>query len=49
MANAIRISARYANLDIVEDIYGINILPLATFALDAYKDDPCIEFMHFCD
>lgn len=45
VANAIRISARYANLDIVEDIYGINILPLATFALDAYKDDPCIEFM----
>ena len=25
VANAIRISARYANLDIVEDIYGINI------------------------
>ncbi|MBC6696145.1 fructose-1,6-bisphosphatase [Terrisporobacter mayombei] len=45
VANAIRISARYANLDIVEDIYGINILPLATFALDAYKDDPCTEFM----
>lgn len=45
VANAIRISARYANLDIVEDIYGINILPLATFALEAYKDDPCAEFM----
>ena len=45
VANAVRISARYANLDIVEDIYGINILPLATFALEAYKDDPCLEFM----
>ncbi|WP_434798836.1 fructose-1,6-bisphosphatase [Terrisporobacter vanillatitrophus] len=45
VANAIRISARYANLDIVEDIYGINILPLATFALEVYKDDPCREFM----
>ncbi|MCC3869526.1 fructose-1,6-bisphosphatase [Terrisporobacter mayombei] len=45
VANAIRISARYANLDIVEDIYGINILPLATFALEVYKDDPCTEFM----
>ncbi|MEG0050973.1 MAG: fructose-1,6-bisphosphatase [Terrisporobacter sp.] len=45
IANAIRISSRYANLDIVEDIYGINILPLATFALEAYKDDPCTEFM----
>ncbi|MEW9080655.1 fructose-1,6-bisphosphatase [Terrisporobacter glycolicus] len=45
VANAIRISARYANLDIVEDIYGINILPLATFALEIYKDDPCTEFI----
>ena len=49
VANAIRISARYANLDIVEDIYGINILPLATFALEAYKDDPCKEFMPKCN
>ena len=45
VANAIRISARYANLDIVEDIYGINILPLATFALEEYKDDTCTEFI----
>ncbi|MEG2740542.1 fructose-1,6-bisphosphatase [Clostridium sp.] len=45
IANALRISARYANLDIVEDIYGINILPLATFALNAYKDDPCEAFI----
>ena len=50
VANAIRISARYDNLDIVEDIYGINILPLATFALEVYKDDPCTEFMpKMCD
>ena len=50
VANAIRISARYDNLDILEDIYGINILPLATFAMDVYKDDPCIEFMpKMCD
>lgn len=45
IANALRISARYANLDIVEDIYGINILPLATFALNIYKDDPCEAFI----
>ena len=45
LANALRISARYANLDIIEDIYGINLLPLATFALEAYKDDPCEAFM----
>ena len=50
VANAIRISARYDNLDIVEDIYGINILPLATFAMEVYKDDPCTEFMpKMCD
>lgn len=45
IANALRISARYSNLDIIEDIYGINILPLATFSLETYKDDPCTCFM----
>lgn len=45
VANALRISARYANLDVVEDIYGINLLPLATFAIETYRDDPCLEFM----
>lgn len=45
IANALRISARYANLDIIEDIYGINLLPLATFALNIYKDDECKEFI----
>ena len=41
IANVIRICARYGNLDILEDGYGINLLPLATFALHTYKDDPC--------
>lgn len=45
IANALRISARYSNLDIIEDIYGINLLPLATFALETYKEDPCTCFM----
>lgn len=45
ISNALRISARYSNLDIIEDIYGINLLPLATFALNVYKDDPCEKFM----
>ena len=44
IANALRICARYANLDIAEDFYGIILLPLATFAMEAYKDDPCKEF-----
>ncbi|MDV4151059.1 fructose-1,6-bisphosphatase [Clostridium sp. AL.422] len=45
MANVLRISARYSNLDIIEDIYGINMLPLATFALKYYREDPCKNFI----
>ena len=41
IANVIRICARYGNLDILEDGYGINLLPLATFALRTYDGDPC--------
>lgn len=44
MANVVRICARYGNLDILEDGYGINLLPLATFALRTYGDDPCTCF-----
>ena len=45
MANVIRNSARYANLSTIEDSYGINLLPLATFAVDFYGDDPCENFL----
>lgn len=38
MANAIRISTRYGNQDILEEAYGINLLPLAKFAIDMYPD-----------
>ena len=41
IANVIRICARYGNLDILEEGYGINLLPLATFAMSTYRDDPC--------
>ena len=41
IANVIRICARYGNLDILEDGYGINLLPLATFAWKQYAKDPC--------
>lgn len=44
MANVIRISARYGNLDTLEEGYGINLIPLATFALNVYADDPCTCF-----
>ena len=44
IANVIRICARYGNLDILEDGYGINLLLLATFAMNTYGDDPCTCF-----
>ena len=44
IANVVRVSARYGNLDTLEDGYGINLLPLATFALKTYADDPCTCF-----
>lgn len=44
IATVLRIQARYGNFNILEDGYGINMLPLATFAMDAYRDDPCTLF-----
>ncbi len=41
IATVVRIAARYGFLDILEDGYGINLIPLVTFALDTYNDDPC--------
>ena len=45
IANVLRLSLRFANLVTLEDGYGINLLPLATFAMEVYEDDPCQEFM----
>ncbi len=45
MCSVIRLSLRYANLVTLEDGYGINLVPLATFAMEAYCDDPCTEFL----
>lgn len=44
IANAIRISLRYSNMETLEDGYGINLVPLATFAMEVYADDPCEVF-----
>ncbi len=44
IAHVVRNCARYGNLSILEDAYGINILPLASFATSAYQDDPCVAF-----
>lgn len=45
ICNVIRLSLRYANLVTLEEGYGINLIPLATFAMEHYGDDPCEEFM----
>ena len=44
ICNVLRLCLRYANLATIEE-YGINLVPLATFALDVYGDDPCEEFI----
>ncbi|MBQ2495913.1 MAG: fructose-bisphosphatase class III, partial [Prevotella sp.] len=44
ICNVIRLSLRYTNLGTLEDGYGINLVPLATFAMETYGDDPCVEF-----
>ncbi len=41
IANVIRISLRYNNIDTLEDAYGITMMPLATFAMKKYKNDNC--------
>lgn len=43
--NVIRLSLRYANMTTLEEGYGINLMPLATFAMDTYGNDPCEEFI----
>ena len=44
IANVIRICARYSNTDILEEGYGINLLPLARFVMSEYRDDKCESF-----
>ena len=44
IATVIRNSIRYGNLDVIEDGYGINMIPLATFAMSVYADDDCSCF-----
>ena len=45
ICNVLRLSLRYANLATLEDGYGINLMPLATFAIEHYGEDPCEDFM----
>lgn len=44
IANVIRVSLRYANMETVENGYAISMLPLVSLAVDVYGDDPCVHF-----
>lgn len=44
ICNVIRISAKYGNLNLLEDGYGINLVPLARLAMSKYDKDPCTCF-----
>ncbi|PAD35767.1 fructose-1,6-bisphosphatase [Terribacillus saccharophilus] len=43
LANILRICARYDNLDIIEDVYGINLRPLLNLAEKYYDDNPAFR------
>lgn len=45
IANVIRQACRYKNLETLEDGYGINLIPLASYALHHYKGTDCSKFM----
>ena len=45
VAEVIRLTARYGSLDTIEDDYGINLMPLITFAITTYENDPAVPFI----
>jgi len=49
ICNVIRVSCKYHNLAVIEESYGINLIPLATFAMQTYKDDRCERFIPAAD
>ena len=44
IANVLRISLRYNNLETIEEGYGINLRPLSSFAAETYANDDCKIF-----
>jgi fructose-1,6-bisphosphatase-3 len=44
IANVIRVSLRYANMETLENGYAISMIPLASFAMEVYGDDDCSQF-----
>ncbi len=45
IATVLRIAAKYNNLNTIEDAYGISLRPLATFAINKYANDDCLQFI----
>ncbi len=45
ICNVLRVQTNYCNLDTIDEDYGINLVPLATFAMEKYMDDPCLNFV----
>ena len=44
IANIVRTSILYDNLSVLENGYGISMMPLVLFAMEQYADDPCEQF-----
>ena len=44
IATILRLSVRYGNLDTLEEGYGINLIPLVTFAMDTYRNSDLSAF-----
>ena len=45
MADVIRISLRHGNMETLENGYAVSLMPLASFAIETYGNDPCNRFM----
>ncbi len=45
IANVVRTCLRYGNMETLENGYGVSLLPLASFAIETYGDDPCAVFI----
>lgn len=48
LAAVLRMALRYGNMQTLEEGYAINLVPLATFAMETYADDPCELFEPKC-
>lgn len=44
IASVIRVSLRYANIETLEEGYGISLRPLSVLAKDYYDGDPCSKY-----